>query len=527
MGAVPSGAATVERLGRYQVIGRIAQGGMAEVLLAKLVGPQGFERPIVIKRMLPQLATDRTFVEMFLDEAKLVAGIRHPNVVQVNELSEDGEFFLVMEYLAGESAASLMKRLAMRKKRVPFAVCAYIVAEAAAGLHAAHELRGSDGQLRNVVHRDISPQNLFVTYDGAIKVIDFGIAKATDRMTKTEAGQLKGKFAYMAPESCRGGRIDRRTDLFSLATVLYEISTGTRLFVRSTDMKTLEAVCYEPIRPPSAVVKDYPKELEAVVMKGLERDPAARYQTAADMRRDLVRASHALMKGGLPDEQLKNAMHSLFSDRIEEKEEMLRRVRSGARLDHIPMGEVDGDVSIPMIVDERIGALTAPSMTGMRPVKPPEELGDRIRFFVEQQERWKLLAAGGVGALVLIVALSAIGSWFRSSSAPDDAPAATVYEPSTPAVPDRADVASPAGQVQIQFDTKPSGASVSIEGVYRGMTPLELTFDRTDNPVGVRFELPGYEPMMETVVPNVSQRLGFALVSEPAPKARGSKRSRR
>jgi serine/threonine protein kinase len=327
--SLPPGAG--DRIGRYHVVGKIAQGGMAEVLLAKLVGPQGFERPVVIKRILPNLVNDKKFIEMFLDEAKLIAGIRHPNVVQVQELSEAGEYFLVMEFLAGETLSSVMRRLAAKGKRLPYAVCAYIVAEAAAGLHAAHELRDGSGERRNVVHRDVSPQNIFVCYDGVVKVIDFGIAKATDRMTKTEAGQLKGKFAYMSPESCRGAKIDRRTDLFALATVLYEISTCMRLFVRSTDMKTLEAVCYEPIRRPSEIIKDYPRELEAIVMRGLERDPANRYQSGAEMRRDLVRVAHTLAEGaGLPEEQLGVALNGMFADRIREKNDMIRRVRAGA-----------------------------------------------------------------------------------------------------------------------------------------------------------------------------------------------------
>jgi len=460
---------------------------------------------------------------MFLDEAKLIAGIRHPNVVQVQELSEDGDYFLVMEYLAGESVSSFMKRLALKKKRVPYAVSAFIIAEACGGLHAAHELRGNDGQLRNVVHRDISPQNIFITYDGAVKVIDFGIAKATDRNTKTEAGQLKGKFAYMAPESCRGGRIDRRTDLFSLATVLYEISTGVRLFRRSTDMKTLEAVCYEPIRKPSQVLKDYPPELEAIVMRGLEREPEKRYQTAAEMRRDLVRVAHSMSQGGLPEEQLNNAMHSLFADRLTEKQDMLRRVRSGARLEHIPTGEIESEVSIPVVIDEKTGGVTGPSMTGMRPVSNMTR-GEKIKAWLESQEIWKLTALGAAGAFILLTLLMVIGTVLRSGSDADDPvpPSGAASSPNSAA--GGGDEAVHPSTVELTVATAPSGANVVVDGVYRGVTPTVVKLPYSEGPVALELTLPGFQTMTEAVVPNGNQKLEFSFESEGSGSTRTERR---
>ena len=182
MGAAESHA--TERVGRYEVAGRLATGGMAEILLGRLVGPSGFERPLVIKRILPHLAEQQSFVSMFLDEARLAAQIRHPNVVSVSELGQEGDdLYLVMEYLEGENAAGLIRRSMVTGKNTDFALCAYIVAEACAGLHAAHELTDPDGNPLRLVHRDVSPQNIFVTYGGAVKVLDFGIAKAADRIT--------------------------------------------------------------------------------------------------------------------------------------------------------------------------------------------------------------------------------------------------------------------------------------------------------------------------------------------------------
>src|SRR5262245_24036371 len=204
----------VQSVGSFEIVGHLATGGMAEILLGRASGPSGFERIAVIKRVLPHLASEPRFAQMFLDEARIAALIRHPNVVQIHELACEGDqLFIVMEYLEGESVAGLLRRLIAQQTRLPPALAAHIVAEACCGLHAAHELVDHSGRPLGVVHRDVSPQNIFVTYDGAVKVLDFGIAVARDRVTKTETGQLKGKFEYMAPEQCLGKALDRRADL--------------------------------------------------------------------------------------------------------------------------------------------------------------------------------------------------------------------------------------------------------------------------------------------------------------------------
>jgi eukaryotic-like serine/threonine-protein kinase len=233
----------VRTLGRYEVVGHLASGGMAEVLLGRVRGPHGFERAVVLKRILPHLARMSSFVDMFLDEARIIARIHHPNVVQVHELgTEGGELFMAMEYLAGESVSSLVRRLATRNAKLDHALAAFIVAEACAGLHAAHELKTDDGALLHIVHRDVSPQNIFITFDGAVKVIDFGIAKSADRVARTEAGQLKGKLDFMSPEQCKSEPLDRRTDVFALGIVLYELLTQRRLFKRPSPAGTIKAI---------------------------------------------------------------------------------------------------------------------------------------------------------------------------------------------------------------------------------------------------------------------------------------------
>jgi serine/threonine-protein kinase len=339
-------------IGRYEVLGELATGGMAEILLGRVTGPSGFERPVVIKRILPHLARQKPFVAMFLDEARIVAQIRHPNVVHVQELAQDGaELYLVMEYLEGESLAGVVKRLLVKQRSIPGVLAAHIVAEACSGLHAAHELRSDDGAPQNLVHRDVSPQNVFVTYQGQVKVIDFGVAKAADRIARTEAGQVKGKFEYMAPEQVRGEPIDRRTDVFALGVLLYELGTMRRLFKRFNQLAIVKAITEDPIVPPSRVAPDFPARLEPICMRALARVPASRYATAAEMRKDLLAATRDMNGPDEPGDELARIMHDLFLDRMEEKRELLRKMRAGSDVTYVPAGETDEGVDVPGLDD--------------------------------------------------------------------------------------------------------------------------------------------------------------------------------
>jgi serine/threonine-protein kinase len=338
-------------IGRYEILGRLATGGMAEILLGRISGPSGFERLVVVKRILPHLARQQRFVAMFLDEARIVARIRHSNVVQVQELGQEGEeLYITMEYLEGESVAGLLKRLVLRGHTLGAHLAAYVVAEACAGLHAAHELEDSTGAPQGLVHRDVSPQNVFVTYQGQVKVIDFGVVKAHDRMARTEAGQLKGKWEYMAPEQYLGKTIDRRADVFALGILLYELGTMRRLFKRFNEMLTMKAITKEPVTPPSRVVPDFPASLEAICLKALARSRDERYATAAEMRRDLLAAMRGLPASAQepePSEALAALMREHFAERIEEKGELLRRVKDGVRVTNVPAAETDERVEVP------------------------------------------------------------------------------------------------------------------------------------------------------------------------------------
>ena len=269
-------------------------GGMAELLLARERGVAGLDRLVVIKRILAHLAERPAFVEMFLREARLIAQLNHPNVVQIIELGEsDGQYFLAMEYIHGLTVRELTRRATDAGIRIPYSVGLSIVMQACRGLHAAHELADLSGRPLGIVHRDVSPHNLMLADDGHVKILDFGIAKPTQHMEPTLTTSLKGKLSYMSPEQCRHEPVDRRADIFALGIVLWELCTGERLFKRRTEMDTMQAVAAAEVPSPSEVDRNFLPALEAVVMKALARKPADRFDTADQMRREIERAAHA------------------------------------------------------------------------------------------------------------------------------------------------------------------------------------------------------------------------------------------
>jgi serine/threonine protein kinase len=277
-----SGAPT--RVGRYEVITHLATGGMAQIYLARQTGLGAFERHVVLKTILRERASDQRFVTMFLDEAKLAATLNHQNIAQVYEVDQaDGAYFMAMEYVHGENARAILETTLRRGWTIPLELAVMIVSGAAAGLHHAHERKGKNGQPLNIVHRDVSPANVMVGYDGSVKVLDFGIAKAEERATKTVGGTIKGKYGYMSPEQCKGKPIDRRSDIFALGICLYELTTLRRAFKGNDDFETMKRIVAGDVILPSVAVPGYPRELEAIVLTAMANDPNARFQTAAEM----------------------------------------------------------------------------------------------------------------------------------------------------------------------------------------------------------------------------------------------------
>ncbi|MBK7401441.1 MAG: serine/threonine protein kinase [Myxococcales bacterium] len=271
-------------VGRYAVHGEIATGGMATVHLGRLLGPVGFSRTVALKRLHPQFACDPEFVAMFLDEARIAARIRHPNVAAtLDVVAEGSELLLVMEYVEGETLSRLLRASRQRAQPIPLAIVSALGAALLHGLHAAHEAVSEQGEPLGVVHRDVSPQNVLVGVDGVPRVVDFGIAKAIGRSQVTREGQLKGKLPYMAPEQLRrDGAVTRSTDVYAASVVLWETLTGRRLF-DGEDGQVLAAVLAGDVPSPRALRRDTPAALEALILRGLSADPRERFATAEQM----------------------------------------------------------------------------------------------------------------------------------------------------------------------------------------------------------------------------------------------------
>jgi serine/threonine-protein kinase len=542
------------RIGRYDVLGELATGGMATLLLARVVGPSGFERAVVVKRILPHLAQQSAFRHMFVDEARIAAGVRHPNVVQVQELSEaDGELFLVMEYLEGESVAGLMKRLTMRGEVLDPELAAYVLAEACAGIHAAHELTDEHGVSRGVVHRDVSPQNVFLTYDGHVKLLDFGVALASDRTARTETGEIKGKFPYMSPEQWHGEPLDRRSDVFALGAVLYELSTGRLLFARPSPAATMRAVCDEPVIPPSRLVDDYPRGLEAACLKALSRARDDRFATALEMRRELVSVARALEKpnaleAGDATERLAAKMRELFADRISQKTKLLRVIRETDPVDvSVPAGEIDQDVALPSVA-----LLATPT--------PPARTSERASSGSSGAQLRRVNPVLGVAGVLGIALLTAgIATRLRSSPTPEaraeERPASAAISPASesggvraeesasesaasPPLPATASASSSAGAtaaarpivVDVRIESRPSGARVKLAGRDAGTTPVDLHLESATAPLPLELSMRGHRTLQRDIVPDRDQRLSLTLAREraaPAPPSRPASSSPR
>jgi serine/threonine protein kinase len=272
-------------MGRYELIHRLAMGGMAELYVARHSGIQGFERTVVVKRVLPNLTEDPEFISMFLDEARIAASLDHPNIAQVTDIDqEDGEYFFAMEYVHGKN---LREVLAHAPQGLPMGMALSVLTGVAAGLHHAHEAVGSDGRPLGLVHRDVSPSNVMIAFSGAVKLTDFGIAKASARTSKTLAGRIKGKVGYMSPEQCRGEEVDRRSDIFSLGIVVYETTTGARAFYAPNEFAAMARIARADYIPPTELDPAFSPELERIITRALQKDPKDRYATAEEMQLDL------------------------------------------------------------------------------------------------------------------------------------------------------------------------------------------------------------------------------------------------
>ncbi len=424
---------------RYEVVCRLAGGGMSDLYLARATGLAGFERLVAIKRLSRQFATRSDAVHALYDEARIAATLSHPNLVQVTDVEiVDGQVSIVMEFLHGHDVAQLLRRLGHLDEPLPLDQAIAVGLAVCAGLHHAHERVGLDGRPLEIVHRDVSPHNVFVTYDGAIKVVDFGIARATTQRNRTEEGVIKGKPGYIAPEQLRGKHVDRRTDVWATGVLLYEMTTGTRPFGDDpAEIDRLLAVITRDPPPPSSRIAGYPPDLEAIVVRAMARDPAARPPTAEALRQELDELARAHQLD-LSPYRVAALMERAFEEELAAWREAQARGRSLA--EHV--AAIGGDTA-GLELDRGTGASLPSAEAAPSPITSS--------VLPVRRRRWATAAAAVLA--VPIVAIASIAAWAALGSShrlvaplPELAPAAVA--PLVP-LPELAPVA-PAAPAEIE-----------------------------------------------------------------------------
>jgi eukaryotic-like serine/threonine-protein kinase len=386
MSGIPAGAGQLlgKRLGKFEILALLALGGTAEIYLARIGGAAGFEKYVVVKCLHDHLADDAEFVKMFLDEARLAAHLDHSNIVQTMELGQyEGRYYMVMEFLAGLSLAMVVRRVSERlpDTRIPVPLVLNVLAQSCAGLHYAHE-KAMNGKPLNIVHRDISPQNLVVSFEGVVKLVDFGIAKAEMRETRTRSGTIKGKFAYMSPEQCVANNVDRRTDVFALGVIGHELLTGRRLFKRPSPYETYQSVMECDVKPPSAINGAGDPALDQVILRALTRDKEERYPTAEAFGDALLGYLHHRGIGSGPGD-VARFFEAYFGQEIEEHSGRMRELIAGRDIamtagvswggeepDDDARRERDADSALRHAVARTIGAPAGPLGESIEPGEP-------------------------------------------------------------------------------------------------------------------------------------------------------------
>jgi eukaryotic-like serine/threonine-protein kinase len=492
----PSSAeeALPRRFGKYTLLRRMATGGMAEIFLALQRSVAGFEKLIVIKRILPAMNGDRGFIDMLLHEARVAASLSHPNIVQTIDVGQvEGNYYIALEHVHGEDLRSIVRQ--MKKKGVmqfPFEHAIAIILGMCAGLSYAHERRDLDGTPLSIVHRDVSPQNVIVGFAGDVKVVDFGVAKSgTQTEANTKSGQLKGKVPYMSPEQARGEEVDWRTDIFAVGVMLFELTTGKRLFKGATEYETLKLIIEREYPRPSWVSTGYPPALEQIVMRALSKDRETRYQSAREMQADLE-AFVRDEKLPVSSIALAEFMKTLFEEKLAAQKEALMQ---GRQLAEIIAAEVNhhNEHTISTGIDSARPSFTSLSTSGAGSTVgsvPPQKSGST---------KWALL-------MLPIAAAAAAGGVFllmkKGDSAPSDKSAANVTNESV--APTRA---------KVILKSDPPGAHVWINSEMRSeVTPAEID----GLPIGtidVKVGLEGYAAQTEkiTLVANTPTTRNFTL----------------
>ena len=466
------------QFGKYTLLRAIASGGMAKVYLALQRAVAGFEKLVVIKRILPELSRDPSFVEMLLSEARTAATLNHPNVVQTFDVGEsEGTYYIAMEHINGEDIRSIVR--AMKRAQVsefPLEHTLAIILGTCAGLSYAHDKKDLEGKPLNIVHRDISPQNILITFTGDVKIVDFGIAKTNEVAVaeKTQAGQLKGKVPYMSPEQASGREIDHRSDIFAVGIMLFELTTGRRLFKAKSEYETLKLICERDYPRPSQIRPGYPPALEAVVMRALAKDPGDRYQSARDMQADIeafVREERIAASAV----SLANWMRMLFEDKIEEQKEALQDVKQLA--DVIASQRTHDQDLFGTATTTGAATITGTDVSAYG--LAPHRSGGKL---------WM-----GVGVTIAVAALAAAGLFVAMATPQETQAGPTTSSPTpVPEVPDK--------KGTLLVKTEPEGAYVRVAGELQGgKTPLTVDKLPLGSDIEVKIALEGYETVAKTV----------------------------
>jgi predicted Ser/Thr protein kinase len=485
-----SGVLGPQLFGKYYLLDRLAVGGMAEIFRARTFGEGGFENQLVIKRILAHLSENDAFVRMFMDEAKITVQLQHANIVRIYDFGRIRDnYFIAMEYVDGKDVKLLLRKLSERRKLLPREYAAFIAMEAAKGLDVAHKRAGIDGTPLHVVHRDVSPSNVLVSYQGEVKVADFGIVKAATVVETTEAGTLKGKFEYMSPEQARGRELDRRSDIFSLGIILHEMLTGRRLFKSDNDLRTLERIKAGDIPRPSALHAHVPPRLDQIVMRALSMDPDARYQEARDMAADLLEFLYPVPPD-VTQQSLAAFLGEVFSEEIADErarlEDGIRRARAMHDAADVLELEPDDDE------DAHTAARTDRHGTNPRGVPPA----------ARRETPVAALVVGGIG----LAGALGLTAWLAN------APASPTSSPER-----RAREAQPVtGTLLVRV--APGNARVLLDGTPIGAGPEVAIPDlAAGEEHTVRVEADGYAPHDEVVAVGAGERVVIRATLTPAP----------
>jgi serine/threonine-protein kinase len=520
--------------GRYRLFERIGAGGMAEVFRAVASGPENFQRTLVIKRILPHLSQDAAFVQMFIDEAKVSGLLSHPNLVQIFEFGKVDEcFFIAMEHVHGRTLAATQKAVFQQNRVIPVPAATEIARQLCGGLDYAHSLRTADGQSLGIVHRDITPANLMLSFHGTVKILDFGIARVADglRHTQTQVGALKGKVAYMSPEQIQLHPVDHRSDIFSLGTVLHEMLAGRRLFRADTDIRSSRMVLEMPIQAPSLFNAAVPPALDRIVLQALARDVEARYQTAAAMAADLEQAM--LEERMSPREHIK-MLHQLFPH------EAMMAGDAGVVVPPAAakMAASESDGPTPLRSLDTGNLFAGVESDGARVPNPGAGASNAADASVSgsgsalsaqrlQGRRRRIAVAGGVISLGIVGAVGWIAGHGREVvPASHAAPAVAATNVAAPS-------ASAPRSIRCSLDSTPQEATIvrADTGAVVGKTPVTIALPQADDAVTFRFEKPGYRSATSKVIPDLDKALRIDLVAEaappPAPARQASVSSRR